>query len=368
MTKNNDGDDSDARCAMDVSCVRNRFRKIGDREGVDGGVLMVGEIEQALATLEAAAAADLLPYKQRFATLARRTKNQANANAFDSTRAKEKRIRLAVESAEAEGALGLLLPSGSRIANWVVLALEPCEVSRLRACCVSLGLPSSNVAVALARARSLFYQIRREARPDSLVRLARVNPKSAEVQAWCLTRLSKLHGVYYEHGSDIRVKLNGNPAFGPPDAALGAWARTAEMVQFRRYQANDFIECPLFFGGEEEDLGLGGWFNVERRLERWPVAATQIRLFHECDPRQTPFKTRGVSVQRFVFPLLGEQWLRLRYAKVTHTVDPTALRTSFHYIELPNNVNDGCTTYLDLARPESGALVTKPMPFELCGL
>ena len=36
--------------------------------------------------------------------------------------------------------------------------------------------------------------------------------------------------------------------------------------------------------------------------------------------------------------------------------------------ELPNDVNDGCTTYLDLARPDSGALVTKPMPFELCGL
>ena len=288
---------------------------------------MVGEIEQALATLEAAAAADLLPYKQRFATLARRTKNQANANAFDSTRAKEKRIRLAVESAEAEGALGLLLPSGSRIANWIVLALEPCEVSRLRACCVSLGLPSSNVAVALARARSLFYQIRREARPDSLVRLARVNPKSAEVQAWCLTRLSKLHGVYYEHGSDIRVTgphtgdeelagvpgFQGDPTFGPVDAALSAWARTAEMTEFRRFQATDFIECPLFFGGE----GHQGWLHVERRLERWPAAATHIQLFHECNPvRESTnlYLGYGVSVQRFVFPLLGEQWLRLRYA------------------------------------------------------
>jgi hypothetical protein len=327
---------------------------------------MAGEIEQALATLEAAAAADLLPYKQRFATLARRTKTQANAKAFDSTRAttqaKEKRIKLAVESADAEGALGLLLPSGSRIANWIVLALEPCEVSHLRACCVSLGLPSSNVAVALARARSLFYQIRREAHPDSLVHLARMNPKSAEVQAWCLTRLSKLPLVYYEHGSDIRVKLTPASAFGPPDAALSAWARTAEMVEFRRYQATDFIECPLFFGGEEDHLG--GWLNVERRLERWPAAATQIWLFHECNPfhqvNRDLNKYRGVSVQRFVFPLLGEQWLRLRYAQ--------ACWHGTYAQWLPNDVNDGCTTYLDLARPESGALVTKPMSFELCGL
>ena len=154
-----------------------------------------------------------------------------------------------------------------------------------------------------------------------------VSDEAAFQNAWRVLRL------FYEHGRDIRVtgphtgdiELDGNPSFGPVDAALSAWARTAEMTELRRFQATDFIECPLFFGGEEKSAFLRheehrGWRHVERRLERWPAAATHIQLFHDCNPLCREGRIGygdGVSVQRFVFPLLGEQWLRLWYAELS---------------------------------------------------
>ena len=57
----------------------------------------------------------------------------------------------------------------------------------------------------------------------------------------------------------------------------------------------------------------------------------------------------------------------LRVSAPRRAVAPTVVRRAF-LARRGVPVERAATTYLDLARPESGALVAKSMPFELCGL